>query len=81
MPNCPQYQDVGIKWPLKYRVKDKCFINKKTKANIFKATKCLNCTLAHTLEEICTSNQAKIFNKTTPLFGFFCNSNCNSKKF
>ena len=51
-----------------------CFIDKKTEADIFMATKCLNnCSLAiislnygnliliyHTLGEICTSNQAEI---------------------
>ena len=51
-----------------------CFIDKKTGADIFMATKCLNnCSLAikrinyrnvvliyHTLGEICTSNQAEI---------------------
>ena len=51
-----------------------CFIDKKTEADIFRATKCLNnCSLAikrinyrnliliyHSLGEICTSNQAEI---------------------
>ena len=62
MPKCPYY-----------KVKDTFFVDKKTKADIFMATKCLNCTLAlnnlnygnlivtyHTLGEICTSNHAKI---------------------
>ena len=70
MPKCLYYQGVRIKRALRYKVKDMCFINKKTKADIFTAT---NCTLAlislnygnliviyHTLNEICTSNQAKI---------------------
>ena len=73
MPKCPYYQRVRINRALRYKVKDTCFIDKKTNADIFMATKCLNCTLAlnnlnhgnlivtyHTLGEICTSNHAKI---------------------
>ena len=50
-------------------VKDVCSIYQKPKGDIFRATKCLNCTLAlnyenliiyHTLVEICTSNQAEM---------------------
>ena len=52
-----------------YKVKDTFFVDEKTKADIFMATKCLNCTLAlkglnyenliiviyNTFGEICTS--------------------------
>ena len=74
MPKCPYYLSVSIKRELRYKVKETCFINEKTKADIFGATKSLNYTLAlisanygnpmvncHNLGEICTSNQAEIF--------------------
>ena len=37
MPKCPYYQGVRIR----YKVKDKCFIDKKTEADIFTAHKML----------------------------------------
>ena len=46
MTKCPYYWGFSIKWALRYKVKDTCFINKKTKVDIFTATKCFNCTLA-----------------------------------
>ena len=42
MPKCPYYRGVRIKWALRYKVKDKGFIDKKTEADIFMATKCLH---------------------------------------
>ena len=73
MPKCPYYKRVCIKRALRYNIKDTCFINKRTKADIFTTTKCLNCTLTlislnyrnliviyNSLGEICATNQAEI---------------------
>ena len=71
------------------KVKDTCFIDKKTKADICMATACLNCTLAFislnygnlivinlTLGQIYTSNQTGILTALNN-----CNFNCNCNKF
>ena len=67
--------------PGHYKVKDTRFIDKKTKADIFTATKCLNCTLAlislnagnlivifHNLVEICDKQSSRNLNSTKSLF-------------